>query len=76
MKKGVIISRLWSAKCIEGFPTGALLEVQLADSKEVIVAYDPLSCAEGEQVLISCGTAAQNISGKPVDAVVVASVES
>lgn len=76
MKKGVIVSRLWSAKCIDGFPSGALLEVKLADSEEVIVAYDPLSCAEGELVLVSCGSSAQNISGKPVDAVIVASVES
>jgi len=76
MKKGVIINRLWSVKGIEGFPSGALLEVKLEPTEEIIVAYDPLSCAEGETVLISIGSVAQHISNKPVDAVIVASVES
>jgi len=76
MKKGVIKNRLWSAKGIEGFPAGGLLEVKLEHTEEIIVAYDPLSCAEGETVLILTGSVAQNISNKPVDAVIVASVES
>ncbi len=76
MKKGVIVNRLWSAKSVEGFPAGGLLEVKLAHSDEIIVAYDPLSCAEGEEVLIACGSVAQDVCGKPVDAVIVASVEN
>lgn len=76
MKKGVIINRLWSAKYVEGFPAGGLLEVKIDNSEDIIVAYDPISCAEGETVLISMGSVAQHISKKPVDAVIVASIES
>jgi ethanolamine utilization protein EutN len=58
-------------------PQGGLLEVAL-DSGARLVAFDPLGCAEGEEVLIAQGSVAAAYFDKakaPVDALIIGSID-
>jgi ethanolamine utilization protein EutN len=58
-------------------PQGALLEVELEDGSH-LVAFDPLGCGEGEQVLIAQGSVAAGFFEgvkAPVDALIVGSID-
>ncbi len=76
MIKGKVTGRVWSSKSIDTLPGGALLEVDINGS--VIIAFDPLGCAEGEEVLITQGSVAAgyftNIKA-PVDALIIGSID-
>lgn len=76
MIRGKVTGRVWSSKHIETLPNGALLEVDVAGS--MIVAFDPLGCAMGEEVLITQGSVAAAFFTKhkaPVDALIIGSID-
>ncbi|SLN49655.1 Ethanolamine utilization protein EutN/carboxysome [Roseovarius litorisediminis] len=76
MIRGKVTGRVWSSKHIETMPSGALLEVEVAGS--IIVAFDPLGCAEGEEVLITQGSVAAAFFTKqkaPIDALIIGSID-
>lgn len=77
MVKGRVIGRLWSSKRVGSMPQGALLDVELENGVHLI-AFDPLGCGDGEQVLITQGSvAAAFFEGvkAPVDALIVGSID-
>ena len=77
MIKGKVIGRVWSSKRIEPLPQGALLEVEVEGGGR-FVAFDPLGCGEGEEVLITQGSvAAGYFEGikAPVDALIIGSID-
>ena len=77
MIKGKVIGRVWSTKRIEPLPQGALLEVEVEGGGR-LVAFDPLGCGDGEDVLITQGSvAAGYFEGikAPVDALIVGSID-
>ncbi len=77
MVKGRVIGRLWSTKRIDTLPQGALLDVELENGTH-LVAFDPLGCGDGEQVLVTQGSVAaaffENVKA-PVDALIVGSID-
>ena len=77
MIRGRIIGRIWSTKRIDSLAQGALLEVEI-DGGPRVVAFDPLGCGEGEEVLITQGSvAAGYFEGfkAPVDALIIGSID-
>jgi ethanolamine utilization protein EutN len=77
MVKGRVIGKVWSSKRIDTLPQGALLDVELENGSH-LVAFDPLGCGDGEQVLITQGSVAaaffDNVKA-PVDALIVGSID-
>lgn len=77
MVRGRVIGRLWSTKRVSTLPQGALLEVELENGSHVI-AFDPLGCGDGEEVLITQGSVAAGYFDKvkaPVDALIIGSID-
>ena len=77
MVRGRVVGRCWSTKRIEALPQGALLDVELENGSRII-AFDPLGCGEGEQVLITQGAVAAGYFAKgraPVDALIIGSLD-
>ena len=78
MVRGTIIGRVWATKRIANLPQGALLHVEL-DNGSQLVAYDPLGCGEGEQVLITQGSVAASYfkqnDAPVVDALIIGSLD-
>lgn len=77
MIRGRVTGRVWSTKRIETFPAGALLEVTV-EGGATLVAYDPLGCAPGEEVLVTQGSVAAGYFTKiraPVDALIIGSID-
>lgn len=77
MIRGKVVAKCWATKRIENLPKGPLLEVQLA-SGEIVIAFDPLGCGIGEQVLITQGSTAAAWFGNTnscVDAVIIGSLD-
>jgi ethanolamine utilization protein EutN len=77
MIRGKVIGRLWATKRVEALPQGALLDVELENGSRLI-AFDPLGCGEGEEVLITQGSvAAAHFEGvkAPVDALIIGSID-
>jgi ethanolamine utilization protein EutN len=76
MIRGKITGRVWSSKHIETLPSGAFLEVDVAGG--TLVAFDPLGCAMGEDVLITQGSVAAAFFTKhkaPIDALIIGSID-
>lgn len=76
MIQGKVTGRVWSSKHIESLPNGALLEVEVAGNK--IIAFDPLGCATGEEVLITQGSVAAGYFEQikaPIDALIIGSID-
>ena len=76
MIKGKVTGQVWSSRHIDTLPRGALLEVDVAGSK--MIAFDPLGCAVGEEVLITQGSVAAGFfteTKAPVDALIIGSVD-
>lgn len=76
MIRGKVVGQVWATKKTEQLPTGALLEVDVSGQK--IIAYDPLGCGIGEDVLITQGSvAATYFEGVNalVDALIVGSID-
>ena len=77
MIKGRVIGRVWSTKRLEALPQGALLEVEV-ESGARLIAFDPLGCGEGEEVLVTQGSVAAGwFEGvkAPVDALIIGSID-
>ena len=77
MVRGIVGAKFWATKHIESLPNGALLEVELTSGTRVI-AFDPLGCGTGEQVLITQGSVAAAWFGEkkvPVDALIIGSLD-
>jgi ethanolamine utilization protein EutN len=77
MIRGKVIAKCWATKHIENLPKGPLLEVELV-SGEIIIAFDPLGCGTGEQVLITQGSTAAawfHQTNSCVDAVIIGSLD-
>jgi ethanolamine utilization protein EutN len=77
MLRGKVIGRLWSSKRIASLPQGALLTVEMENGAR-LVAFDPLGCGEGEQVLVTTGSVAAAYFEKikaPIDALIIGSVD-
>ena len=77
MIKGHVIGRVWSTKRVAALPQGALLEVEVASGARLI-AFDPLGCGEGEEVLVTQGSVAAGwFEGvkAPVDALIIGSID-
>lgn len=77
MIQGKVTGRVWSSKHIDTLPSGALLQVTL-EGGAMLVAFDPLGCAEGETVLITQGSVAAAYFTRikaPVDALIIGSID-
>ena len=77
MIRGRVIGHVWSTKRVAALPQGALLEVELENGTH-LVAFDPLGCGDGEEVLVTQGSvAAGYFEGvkAPVDALVIGSID-
>ncbi len=77
MIRGRVTGRVWSSKHVATIPNGGLLEVQTEDGGKLI-AFDPLGCAEGEEVLIIQGSVAAgyftNVKAS-IDALIIGSID-
>ena len=77
MIKGNVIGQVWSTKRIDSLPSGALLEIR-TEKDESLIAFDPLGCAVGEEVLIVQGSVATGYfteSKVTVDALIIGSID-
>lgn len=77
MIKGRVTGRVWSSKLPETMPPSALLEVTTA-SGSALLAFDPLGCAEGEEVMVTQGSVAAAHFTKfkaPIDALIIGSID-
>ena len=77
MLKGKVIGRYWSTRRIPTLPQGALLNIELENGSKM-VAFDPLGCGDGEEVLITTGSVAAGYFEKikaPIDALIIGSID-
>lgn len=77
MVKGRVIGRYWSTKRVATLPQGALLNIELENGSRLI-AFDPLGCGDGEQVIVTTGSVAAAYFEKvkaPVDALIIGSID-
>lgn len=77
MIRGRVIGRVWSTKRVDSLPQGALIEVEVQGGVRLI-AFDPLGCGDGEEVLVTQGSvAAGYFEGvkAPVDALILGSID-
>jgi ethanolamine utilization protein EutN len=77
MLQGTVVGSVWSTRRIDGLPSGAFLEVEVAGSGERLVAFDVLGSGQGERVLVAQGSVAAGwLPGKPpVDALIIGSID-
>ena len=78
MLKATVTGRIWSTKKIPEVPAGSILEVIVDESKQRLLAFDPLGCGEGEKVIVATGSvAAAWFPGKapPIDALIIGSID-
>jgi ethanolamine utilization protein EutN len=77
MLQAVVVGNVWSSKRIDGLPTGAFLEVEVAGSGDRLVAFDVLGSGQGERVLVVQGSVAAGwLPGRPpVDALIIGSID-
>ncbi len=82
MKTGTVIGRVWATKRLPELPSGALLEIELDPSAgrggDVVVAFDPLGCGDGERVIVTQGSVAKgwfDDGNVIVDALVIGSLD-
>jgi ethanolamine utilization protein EutN len=59
MKTGIVIGKVWATKRLDELPGGALLEVEMEEDRERLVAYDALGAGDGERVLVTQGSVAK-----------------
>jgi ethanolamine utilization protein EutN len=77
MLKGRVIGRYWSSRRIPTLPQGALLNIELENGSK-LVAFDPLGCGDGEEVLVTTGSVAAGYFEKikaPIDALIIGSID-
>ena len=77
MIRGRVNGRVWATKRVDSLPQGALLEVETEGGAR-LVAFDPLGCGDGEEVLLTQGSVAagyfQGVRA-PVDALIIGSID-
>lgn len=73
MLTATVIRPVWATKRVDGFPAGALLELECEGNGQRIVALDQLGSGPGDRVLVTVGSAVtHHLSGNPpTDALVV-----
>jgi ethanolamine utilization protein EutN len=73
MIKATVIGPVWATKRIDGFPAGALLEVEQEGTGHRLVALDHLGAGPGDNVLVTVGSAVtRHLPGEPpLDALIV-----
>jgi ethanolamine utilization protein EutN len=73
MIKATVIGPVWATKRIDGFPAGALLEVEQEGTARRLVALDHLGAGPGDNVLVTVGSAVtRHLPGEPpLDALIV-----
>jgi len=79
MLRAVVTGNVWSTKHVDGLPSGAFLEVEVADTGSRLVAFDVLGSGVGESVLVVQGSvAAAWFPGTPppVDALIIGSIDT
>ena len=59
MKTGNVIGKVWATKRLDELPGGALLEIEMEEDGERLIAYDPLGAGDGERVLVTQGSVAK-----------------
>ena len=72
-----MIGHVWATKRVQSLPQGALLEVEVENGGR-LVAFDPLGCGGGEEVLITQGSVAAGYFTEvkaPVDALIIGSID-
>lgn len=76
MIRATVVGSVWATKRLDGVPSGAFLEVELAGGARLI-AFDVLGSGPGEQVLIVQGSVASAyFPGKlPIDALIIGSID-
>lgn len=77
MIRGRVNGRVWATKRVDSLPQGALLEVEV-ESGARLVAFDPLGCGDGEEVLLTQGSVAAGYFEAvrvPVDALIIGSID-
>ena len=77
MIRGRVKGRCWATQRIDDMPQGALLDVEL-ENGTVLIAYDPLGCGVGEQVMITQGSVAAGYFKTvkaPIDALIIGSLD-
>ena len=77
MIRARVVGRIWSSKHVDTLPQGALLDVELENGSH-LVAFDPLGCGEGEEVLVTQGSVAAGWFDRikaPVDALIIGSID-
>jgi ethanolamine utilization protein EutN len=78
MIRATIVGRIWSTKKLEQVPPGSLVEVRVIGSTSSVIAFDPLGCGNGEQVVVATGSVAAawfKGAAPPVDALVVGIID-
>lgn len=76
MHTALVVGRVWASKKVAELPPGGFLEVEFEHSKERLVVFDPLSCGEGEKVLVVTGSiASTTCNNASIDAAIIASIE-
>jgi ethanolamine utilization protein EutN len=77
MLRATVVGRIWSTKRLEEMPTGTILEIQVHGGHRLL-AFDPLGCGDGEEVIVTTGSVAANwFNGAipPIDALIVGSID-
>ena len=77
MIKATVLGPVWATKRINGFPAGALLEIEHDGTGQRYVALDNLGSGPGDHVLVALGSAvSQHLPGTPpTDALVVGVID-
>jgi ethanolamine utilization protein EutN len=77
MLRARVVGKVWATRRVAEVPNGAFLELE-TDGGVRLVAFDPLGCGPGEQVLVATGSVAASwFPGPPppVDALVIGSID-
>lgn len=78
MIKATVTGRVWSTRKLKEVPAGSILEVKIDGSSSTLLAFDPLNCGIGENVIIATGSVAASwFQGKvpPIDALIIALID-
>ncbi len=77
MLRARVVGKVWATRRVTQVPNGAFLELE-TDGGASLVAFDPLGCGPGEQVLVATGSVAASwFPGPPppIDALVIGSID-
>ena len=78
MIRATVIGPVWATKKLSEVPTGSLVEVTVVGSTACLIAFDPLGCGDGEQVIVATGSvAAAWFEGPapPLDALIIGIID-